>query len=223
MNRLFNMDNKFFAFMGKVADLCILNLLCLICCIPIVTAGASMTALYYVTMKMVRNEESYLFRSFFKSFKQNFKQATIIHIIMLASAIILYMDLSIVRNMDGTISKVLSFVFAAFAFIYGIILLYIYPVLAKFYNTIKNTFSNAFLMSVRHLPYTFLMVVISLCPLAILFVPVFQVQSTLLMLFILIGFAGIAYCNSAFFCRIFDNYIPEETPELPEDSANEME
>ena len=164
MNRLFNMDNKFFAFMGKVADLCILNLLCLICCIPIVTAGASMTALYYVTMKMVRNEESYLFRSFFKSFKQNFKQATIIHIIMLASAIILYMDLSIVRNMDGTISKVLSFVFAAFAFIYGIILLYIYPVLAKFYNTIKNTFSNAFLMSVRHLPYTFLMVVISLCP-----------------------------------------------------------
>lgn len=209
--------------MGKVADLCILNLLCLICCIPIVTAGASMTALYYVTMKMVRNEESYLFRSFFKSFKQNFKQATIIHIIMLASAIILYMDLSIVRNMDGTISKVLSFVFAAFAFIYGIILLYIYPVLAKFYNTIKNTFSNAFLMSVRHLPYTFLMVVISLCPLAILFVPVFQVQSTLLMLFILIGFAGIAYCNSAFFCRIFDNYIPEETPELPEDSANEME
>lgn len=223
MNRLFNMDNKFFAFMGKVADLCILNLLCLICCIPIVTAGASMTALYYVTMKMVRNEESYLFRSFIKSFKQNFKQATIIHIIMLASAIILYMDLSIVRNMDGTISKVLSFVFAAFAFIYGIILLYIYPVLAKFYNTIKNTFSNAFLMSVRHLPYTFLMVVISLCPLAILFVPVFQVQSTLLMLFILIGFAGIAYCNSAFFCRIFDNYIPEETPELPEDSANEME
>ena len=78
MGRFFNMDNKFFVFMGKIADLCMLNLLCIICCIPIVTAGASLTALYYVTMKMVRNEEAYIFRSFFRSFKQNFKQATVI-------------------------------------------------------------------------------------------------------------------------------------------------
>ena len=85
MGRFFNMDNKFFVFMGKIADLCMLNLLCIICCIPIVTAGASLTALYYVTMKMVRNEEAYIFRSFFRSFKQNFKQATVINIIMLAS------------------------------------------------------------------------------------------------------------------------------------------
>lgn len=223
MNRLFNMDNKFFTFMGKVADLCILNIICLVCCIPIVTAGASITALYYVTMKMVRNEESYLFRNFFKSFKQNFKQATLIHIIMLAAAIILYLDLNIVRSMGGTMSKVLNFVFLAFAFIYAIILLYIYPVLAKFYNSVKNTFGNAFLMSVRHLPYTFLMIIISLCPVAILFVPNFQVQSTLILLFILIGFAAIAYCNSTFFVKIFDNYIPEETAELPEDPVNEME
>ena len=41
MGRFFNMDNKFFVFMGKIADLCMLNLLCIICCIPIVTAGAS--------------------------------------------------------------------------------------------------------------------------------------------------------------------------------------
>ena len=69
------MDNKFFTFMGRVADLCILNIICLICCIPIVTAGASITAMYYVTLKMVRNEEAYIVRSFFKSFKENIKQA----------------------------------------------------------------------------------------------------------------------------------------------------
>ena len=55
--------------MNKVADLCILNIICLVCCIPIVTAGASITAMYYVTLKMVRNEEAYIVRSFFKSFK----------------------------------------------------------------------------------------------------------------------------------------------------------
>ncbi len=76
MNRFFNMDNKFFVFMGRVADLLLLNFLCILCCIPVVTAGASITALYYVTLKMARDEESYIARSFFHSFKQNFKQAT---------------------------------------------------------------------------------------------------------------------------------------------------
>ena len=80
MNRFFNMDNKFFVFMGRVADLLLLNFLCILCCIPVVTAGASITALYYVTLKMARDEESYIARSFFRSFKQNFKQATIINI-----------------------------------------------------------------------------------------------------------------------------------------------
>ena len=56
MNRFFNMDNKFFVFMGRVADLLLLNFLGILCCIPIVTAGASITAMYYVTLKMVRNE-----------------------------------------------------------------------------------------------------------------------------------------------------------------------
>ena len=70
MDRLFNMDNKFFVFMGRVADLIILNLLCILCCLPIVTAGASVTAMFYVTLKMARNEESYIVRSFFKSFKE---------------------------------------------------------------------------------------------------------------------------------------------------------
>ena len=100
MDRLFNMDNKFFTVMGRVADLIMLNVVFLICCLPIVTIGASLTALHYVTLKMARNEESYIIRSFFKSFKQNFKQATVINLIMLAVAAILYMDLRIVGNIE---------------------------------------------------------------------------------------------------------------------------
>ncbi len=93
MGRFFSMDNKFFTFMNKVADLCILNIICLVCCIPIVTAGASITAMYYVTLKMVRNEEAYIVRSFFKSFKDNFKQATIINLIMIAVGAVLCLDI----------------------------------------------------------------------------------------------------------------------------------
>ena len=82
MNRFFSMDNKFFQAMGRIADLLILNLVFLVCCIPVVTIGPALTALHYVTLKMARNEESYIIRSFFKSFKQNFRQGLIINLIL---------------------------------------------------------------------------------------------------------------------------------------------
>mgnify|MGYP001019452691 CR=1 FL=1 len=83
MNNIFNPDNKFFSFMGRVADLMILNLLCIVCCIPVVTAGPAIAAMYYITLKMARNEESYVVKGFFHSFKQNLKQGIVIQIIML--------------------------------------------------------------------------------------------------------------------------------------------
>ena len=211
MDKLFNMDNKFFTVMGRVADLIMLNVVCLICCLPIVTIGASLTALHYVTLKMARNEESYIIRSFFKSFKQNFKQATIINLIMLVIAAILYMDLNIVPNLGGTMSQVLYILFIAFGIIYLMVFLYIYPVLAKFYNSIKNTFRNAFLMSIRHLPYTLLMAVITLIPLTVFFVPDVRAQSLLFMVLILFGISLEAFINGHFLVRIFDKYITEDT------------
>lgn len=223
MNRIFNMDNKFFTFMGRIADLIILNLLCIVCCIPIVTIGPAITAMFYVTMKMVRNEESYIVKGFFHSFKENLKQGIIINIIVLAAFTMLSLDISLVRGMEGTVYKVLLYIFLVLLFMSMLIYLYIYPVLAKFYNTIKHTFINAFLMSIRHLPYSILMIVISLLPFAILFIPSFRVQSFLIMLFILMGAAVIAYINSFFFVKIFDKYMPEEEKEESVDGELHME
>ena len=154
MGRIFDMDNKFFRFMSKVADLCILNIICVVCCIPVITAGASITAMYYVTLKMVRNEEAYILRSFFKSFKQNFKQATIINLIMLLIGVVLYVDLNVSKAMQGGAGQIFQIIFMAFVLIYFILFLYVYPVLARFYNTIKNTIKNALFMAIRHFPYT---------------------------------------------------------------------
>ena len=193
MDRFFNMDNKFFTFMSRVADLIILNLLCIVCCIPVVTIGPSIAAMFYVTLKMVRNEESYIVRGFF--------------------------NISICRSTPGTIGKVLMVLFMMILVVYLMIFLYIYPVLAKFYNTIKNTFTNAFLMSIRHLPYTALMILISATPALAFFIPSAQLQSTVILLLVLLGFSGIAYINSHFFVKIFDKYIPEETSEPNPDSV----
>lgn len=207
--------------MGKVADLIILNLICVLCCLPIVTIGPSLTALHYVTMKMVRNEESYIVKNFFKSFKENFKQATIINLIMLVVGIMLFLDINIVKRMSGKLYSGLFVVFIAFLLLYMLVFLYIYPVLAKFYNTIKHTFINAFLMSIRHLPYTFVMLVITLLPIGIFFIPSLQLQSTCLMLLLIMGPAVIAYLNGHFLVRIFDNYIPKEEDAQEETLSDE--
>lgn len=206
--------------MGRIADLIILNLLCIVCCIPIVTIGPAITAMFYVTMKMVRNEEAYIVKGFFHSFKANLRQGIIINIITLAAFIMLSLDISLVRVMEGTMYKVLFYIFLVLLFLSMLVYLYIYPVLAKFYNTIKRTFINAFLMSIRHLPYSILMIVISLVPFAILFIPSFRVQSFLIMLFILMGGATIAYINSCFLVKIFDKYIPEEEKEEKEETED---
>lgn len=221
MGSFFSMDNKFFTFMGRIADICILNIICLICCIPIVTAGASITAMYYVTLKMVRNEESYIIRSFFKSFKENFKQATAINIIMLIVGAVLYLDMNVVKSMPGSMSKILQIIFMVFVLIYAIVFIYVYPILARFYNSVKNTLKNALLMAIRHLPYTLCMLVIGICPVGLLFINSFRVQSTLFILFLIMGFGLIAYCNSFFLVKIFDNYMPKEENEIVESEGTE--
>ena len=210
MGRFFNLDSPVMVALTKMADLIIVNLLAFFCCLPIITVGASMTALHYVVLKIVRDEECYIVKSFFKSFKQNFKQATIINLIMLLIGLVLYVDLNVSKAMQGGAGQIFHVIFMAFVLIYFILFLYVYPVLARFYNTIKNTIKNALFMAIRHLPYTVVMVLIAVCPLLLLLVKSYQIQSTLFVLFLLMGFALIAYCNSYFLAKIFDNYMPKE-------------
>lgn len=212
MDRIFNMDNKFFTFMSRVADLIILNLLFIVCCIPIVTIGPAITAMYYVTLKMARNEESYIARAFFKSFKENFRQGIIIWIMALAMFILEYMDFYIMKQVEGGFYTVIKYGLAVIALLLVMIFLYVFPVLAKFDNTIKNTLRNALLMSLRHLPYTLLMIVVCVFPvIAMLFHETIFAYGILA--YILLGFSTLALINSKILAKIFDNYIPKEEEE----------
>ena len=87
--KIFDLDSPLMNVLNKMADLMWLNILTLICCIPVITAGAALTSMHYVALKIVRNEESYITRSFFKSFKTNFRQATLIWLLLMLVAAIL--------------------------------------------------------------------------------------------------------------------------------------
>lgn len=92
MSNLFDQDNMFFTIMGVLFDLIILNVLTLLCCIPIVTAGASFTAMHNVLWHMVRHEETYVARQFFDSFKRNLKQSLLPWLAFLLAAAVLTVD-----------------------------------------------------------------------------------------------------------------------------------
>ena len=215
MREFFNMDNSFFRALGRLADIMILNITFIICCIPVVTIGASLTGMYYVALKMAENEESYIIRGFLKSFRQNFKQATLIWLMVLGVGIVLVMDFQILRASEGTLANFLHIAIIAVSFFYLMIVLYIFPVLSRFFNTIRGTFRNSTLMAVAHLPYTVLMLVITAAPVALTFFNSYTLWYGIL-IWLMAGFAAIAYANSFLLKRIFKKYMPKEEEADPD-------
>lgn len=223
MSKVFDYDGPIFSIMGRVADLVWLNILWIVCSIPIFTIGASTTALYYVTMKMVKNEESYITKGFFKSFKLNFKQATGIWLIFMLIGGILAADYCIVSGtfikLEGMSENFRSFMIIfliAFSVILAFILKYVFPVLAKFDNTVKNTIRNALLISIRHLPFTILLLVIPAVPIVLAyFFPIMIVA------YLLIVFSLEAFVSSYIYVKIFANYIAPVEAETDETKSEE--
>ena len=205
MGRIFNLDSPLFSFLNKLADLIYLNLLTMICCLPIFTIGASMTALNYVVLKIVRNEEGYITRAFFKSFKQNFKQATIIWLILLFIAVVLTGDAFILRYSTIAFPAWMRVLLIILGFSTIFATMHLFPVLAKFENSIKHTFKNSLLMGILSLPKTILMMICWCVPivLALFFVRAFPI------VFIL-GISGPAYLCALLYNKTFKRFEPEE-------------
>lgn len=159
MNSLLNPEGKLMLLFTRIAYSAFLNVLWFICCLPIVTVGASTTALFYVTLKIAKDEEGNITKSFFRAFCRNFKKSTVIWLILLALGVILTLDGYIFYHMHSesviwTLGTAIFFVALA---AYAIILMYIFPLLARFENTVKAMFLNSIMLGMRFLLCTALM------------------------------------------------------------------
>lgn len=212
-SKIFNYENPLWQFMARVWDLMILNVLCILCCLPVITAGASITALYYVTLKMAENRESQIYRSFFKAFKQNFVQSTIIEIILAVLGVALWLDIwffllggqSITAGtfLSTTPAKLVIYVVLLMLLMICLLLAsYVFAVQARFSNPIGRTINNSLLMSLRHLPVTVSMIFLNV----IFYFLLLSYFSWLVFWFI----AAPVYINSLFLCKVFRKYMPEE-------------
>ena len=219
MNDFFSYDGPFFSVLNRLSDLVILNLLWFLCCLPVVTIGASTTALYYVTMKIVNDEDAYVAKNFFKSFKENFFQSTIIWIIMVALGVFIYFDfyyIGGVVNPDGSLYTVLFSGLCFISLVSLMVLVWVFPLQAKLENKIRHTFKNAVLLGFRHLPTTLALIAILVG--SLWFATTFK---SIFVIWVVISVAAIVYGCSFMVDRIFKIYIKPEFPEVDEEIEEE--
>ena len=161
--KFFSYESRFSQLLLKLCYACYLNLLWFVCSIPIVTIGASTTALYYASLKVVRDEDSHVAALFFRSFRQNFKQATVLWLILLGAGLFLGADGYILYHLrlssNGTMAVMWTLILAvviAAGVVYVIVLEYVFPLLASVANTNKAMLKNAFLIGTHYLFATIL-------------------------------------------------------------------
>lgn len=159
--KFFNLDSPLMQALNKVADLMWLNILTLICCIPVITVGPALTALHYMALKMVRNEECYIARDYFKSFKLNLRQGIVIWLIELVIVSLLIGDFLILQNSEVAFGEPMRVILMVVAVLVLFLFTFVYPVLAKFDNTVMRTLKNALFIGILQFPKTILMMILS--------------------------------------------------------------
>lgn len=214
MNRLFNLENPFMQFLFRVSDLIILNLIFMLSCIPVVTIGASISALHSVCLKIVRGQESYMWQGFWKAFRQNFKQGTVLWIISIVIFFVIHMDFTILNAGDHPLFGYVKVALGSVTAILFSMFIYVFPIISHFKCTIRQAIKNSLFMTIGHLPFSILLVVMYGL---IFFLATLNVKMLALVIAVatICGFSVVTLTACIIFDRIFKKYEPEQEP-LPE-------
>ena len=216
MGKLFNLDSPILRVLGTLADMCLLNIMTILCCLPVFTAGASITAMHYVLLKMVRNEEGYVWKDFWKSFKENLWQGMAIGSILLIFVAFFLVDCYIFKGMVETVSVPMLAIAGAFALFLYMIYLYAFPLLAHFHNTVLGTIKNAFFVGVMAFPQTILMMIVTALPVVL----VYQ-YAQILPLIIMFGLTAPAYFCAWMYSKTFKKIEPKTEETISEETKTE--
>lgn len=202
MGNIFDPDGKLMELLWKPIHIMFLNLLWVLFSLPIVTIGASTTAIYSVLIKMRNGKEGKILRDFWTAFRQNFRQATILWLLIVLAAFVFTTDIVFFLNMGGSFGTFSAMLFVGLDVMLLLVSLYVFPMQAVFDNPIARTVKSALLLLSRHLGWT-----VVLLALAIL------TAIAVILYWPLIGwfvFGLAAFINAWIFDKIFRRYYPKE-------------
>lgn len=205
-----NINSPVFQFLNTFTEFVLLNAVFLITCIPLITIGASITALYTVTLREARGEEGYLIHSYWKAFLENFRKSTLLFLVYFASGCVLLFNLVFWLQMQTPAGNLLLTGICLLSLLWLVSLLYVFPLQARFENSLSQTLRNALLLALSNRLCTVVILLLFLAAAAL-----FCLTSVFRLFLLVFGFAFLAYCNSFFFLKVFRKYEPEQqTPEF---------
>lgn len=210
MNKLFDLNNPFFSFLSKVADVIIVSFLWFVCCLPVITIGPATAALYYVTLKLARKEEVQITSCFFKGFKDNLKQGIAYSLIFIILGAVLVIDYIFAMSMTGIAGTVCSGIFLAMCVWLLCTIYYTFPLQAQFYNTVKQTIINAVFLAARKFPMTVVVFAVNIIPVVIFLwaTDMFLLSAPI---WVLVFPGAAALVCSMMFVKVFDPMIEAVT------------
>ena len=218
----FNYDNMFIRLLNRLGDVFILSIIFTLCCIPIVTIGPALTALYYTAMKGITVGEGYVTKYFFKSFKQNLKQGIAIFLINALAIFVFSVDLWFwVKQWKDArlgVARIMIIISVVLLMVAIMIFIFVFPLQAKFDNKIKVQIRNAFLLSIKFFPTTLAVMLIT----ALMIYGVYYAPALALSGYLLIGFGAMGYINGALFYRCLKVFlVTDEDTETETDDDEE--
>lgn len=206
---LLNEDNVIHIFLNKLGDIIVANLLFLVCCIPIITIGPALTALYHCMLRTVKGNNNGTTKTFFRAFKENFRQPLIVWLGLLAVGFILFLNIRFLQNTASVVSKPLFYVSLGIAGLVIILALYIFPVIAAFANTTVNLLKNAYVFAFLHFPSTLAIAVITILPMFMTYRDI-KLMPLYACCWFFFGFGLTAYVNSLLLYRMFKPFLEKE-------------
>lgn len=196
-------------FMNTTAQFVALNLIFVICCLPIVTIGPALAALYQVILREVRGEHGYLIRKFFQHFKEMFVQSFLSFAILSGIILVLLYNIAFWNGLGSAFAHVILILICIMFLIVVSAFIYIFPLMARFKNSFKLTMKNAFLIALSNPKKTLLLLLIQVIAVGINFI---FPPAKVFMIFI--GFVFIAYCNSYILNKVFYQYETNECNDI---------
>lgn len=207
--KLFDPNGALMGALGKLSDVVICNIMFCVACLPVVTIGASATALYSVMQDLIDDKlDEMVFRAFWNAFRRNFRQATALWLICLAFLAFLFFFYQVVILLGGTLGRVylVSFYVLLFLFLAGF--LYLFPLQARFQNKIRHTLRNAWLAALLALPWTLLVLLMDCAALYISFFMNPLAFQAAIFIWCAAGFGVVALLNSYLFRHVFAKISP---------------
>lgn len=224
MKNLFNLDNPVFQVLSRIADLAVLSVTCLVCCLPVVTIGPALAALNKTVYDLTMDRCGGILRTYFRSFRANLRQGMVAGLLGLLAVAALVCDFLLLRlyYTGGAYTFLICLIYLLGFLVLGV-LAYLMPLIGRYENRLSQHFQNALILCVRYLPKTIAMVFLHLLPLLLaLFLPNTLVYTLPFWMFFGLGFFAQA---DAFLLRpVFEMLErPKEEPEEAEEPEEELE